>query len=242
MSNFAMPVELYMSSPVHTTRPDAPLEEAQEQIQSRRVSSLAVVDDDGAPVGVISRTDLIRLGRVQAGRRPKSSLLTLPSARTVGEVMAKGTVTVAPNDTIRQAATEMVEQRIHRVFVVDGGKLRGVLSVKDVMVAISNEKMRKPIDAFMSSPLFTIRASEPVSLGAERLERAKVSGVVVVDDDWPVGVFTQVESLMAKDLPRDTPIEEVMSPALLCMNRETHVHRAAAQAAATSVRRARAVL
>jgi predicted transcriptional regulator len=123
------------------------------------------------------------------------------------------------------------------VFVVDAGELVGVLSTKDVMVAVSHEKVRLPIERFMSAPVFTIRASEPIALGIERLERAHVSGVVVVDDGWPVGVFTQAESIAAADMPRNTPIEEVMCPAMLCMNVDTQVHRAAAQAAATRARR-----
>jgi predicted transcriptional regulator len=89
----------------------------------------------------------------------------------------------------------------------------------------------------MSSPVFGVRVSDPVALAVERLAQAKISGVVVTDNDWPVGVFTQVESLTAANAPRDTPVEDVMSPAMLCMGVETPVFRAAAQAAATRARR-----
>lgn len=236
MSNFAMSVELYMSSPVVRAHRGDTLRQIQEKLHHSRVSSLPVVDDEGAPIGVVSRTDLIRVGRLEAGRRPKSALLTLPEKR-VDEVMTRTVSTVASDASVREAATQMVERRYHRVYVVDGKRLVGVLSTKDVMLALSGEKVNRPIHELMTKPVFTVRAEEPIALATERLERAKVSGVVVVENNWPIGVFTQAESLSAAALPRDTAVEDVMSPAMLCMPVDTALHRAAAQAAATSVRR-----
>jgi predicted transcriptional regulator len=231
-----MPVEMYMSTPVHRVDCETPLPVVNAMLGAHQVSSVAVVDARGALVGVVSRTDLIQVGRSGAGRRPRSAVLTLPD-RPAESVMSTHVATVAPDDSVRAAAALMLERRVHRVFVVDAGEIVGVLSTKDVMVAVSHEKVRLPIERFMSAPVFTIRASEPIALGIERLERAHVSGVVVVDDGWPVGVFTQAESIASADMPRNTPIEEVMCPAMLCMNVDTQVHRAAAQAAATRARR-----
>ncbi len=98
MSNFAMPVELYMSAPVLTVNDSDTLAQADEQLRNHRISSLAVVDGSRRPVGVLSRTDLIRIGRVQAGRRPKSASLVLPD-KTVAEVMTAGVATVSPGTT-----------------------------------------------------------------------------------------------------------------------------------------------
>ena len=74
-----MPVQLYMSSPVHTVGPDDNLAHVQKRLDELRISSLAVVDANDKLMGVISRTDLIRIGRRQAGSRGKAALLTLPN-------------------------------------------------------------------------------------------------------------------------------------------------------------------
>jgi CBS domain-containing protein len=240
VSNFQVPVELFMSSPVHTVRPDEDLREAQRRLDGLSISSLAVVDDDGELVGVISMTDLIRVGRRQAGSRGKAALLTLPEM-PVSRRMSTDVVTLGPQETVATAARRMVKGRLHRVFVEESGRLVGVLSTKDLMLAIRDKRMKNPISEWMSSPIFTIRSEEPVSLAAERLERARVTGLVVVEDDWPVGVFTQREALEARDRERHTPVEEVMSAALLALDVDTPMHRAAAQAAATKVRRIIAV-
>ena len=39
-----MPVQLYMTSPVHTVRPDDNLDHVQKRLDELRISSLAVVD------------------------------------------------------------------------------------------------------------------------------------------------------------------------------------------------------
>lgn len=240
MSNFQMPVELYMSSPVYTIGQHEDLSEVQRRLQGLAVSSLAVVGEAGEPVGVISLTDLIRVGRRQAGSRGKASLLTLPRKR-VERRMTRDVVAVAPGDPVSAAARRMVEAHVHRVFVVDDGRLVGILSTVDVMEAIRDKRVNVPISQFMSFPVFTIRCQEPISLAVERLEKAHVTGLVVVDDGWPVGLFTQVEALEARDRTRDTHVEEVMSSAMLALEVDTPLHRAAAQAAATRVRRVIAV-
>jgi len=235
-----MPVEIYMSAPAHTVREDADLCEVQRRLAELAISSLAVVDGDEQPVGVISRTDLIQIGQRQAGAQGKAALLTLPDM-PVTRRMSKEVVTVAVDTPLGEAARRMVEGHFHRVFVTDAGKLAGVLSTRDVMLAIRDKRVRTPISSAMSSPVFTIRHNEPISLATERLGKAHVTGLVVVEDAWPVGLFTQREALEAKDAARETPVEEVMSAAMLVLDMGTPIFRAAEQAGAVRVRRVIAV-
>lgn len=50
------------------------------------------------------------------------------------------------------------------------------------MRAVLKKRVSNPLSEYMSSPAFTVRASEPISLATERLKRARVSGLVVVDE------------------------------------------------------------
>lgn len=236
MSNFQMPVSLYMSAPVHAVRADDNLQTAQARLDELAVSSLAVLSDGGELVGVIGRADLIRVGRRQAGSGRKAALLILPEKK-VARRMSTDLLTVRPDDALSAAAAMMVESRSHRIFVKNSGELVGVLSTKDVMLAIRDKRLNQPISHWMSSPVFTVRHSEPIALATERLAKARVTGLVVVDDDWPVGLFTQREALEARDAPRDLPVEEAMSAAMLTLPVDTPLHRAAAQAAELNVRR-----
>jgi CBS domain-containing protein len=239
MSNFDIPVEHFMTQPVHTVTAADNLETVQALFSGLGISSLPVVESLEKPqalVGVISMTDLIRIGRRQAGTRSKAALLTLPEL-PVAKRMSAEVVTVTPKDSISHAASKMVRGHFHRVYVVEDESLIGVLSTRDVMLAIRDKQVNVPISDWMTSPVFTVRAQEPISLATDRLAKAHVSGLVVLDDDWPVGLFTQREALESKDLPRDTPVDQAISSAMLILDAQTSIHRAAAQAAALQVRR-----
>jgi CBS domain-containing protein len=236
LSHFAVPVELYMTSPVHSVRPEEDLRRVQELVSALSVSSLPVVDEAHRLVGVISLTDLLRVGRRQTGLQGQAPLLTLPRQR-VAKHMTSTVLTIGLGDTLELAAALMLRARVHRVFVMDGERLAGVLSTLDLMRAVRDKRANHPLSEFMSAPIFSVRAEEPISLATERLEKAHVRGLVVLDDDWPVGIFTQREALEARDLSRETPVEQAMSYSILVLDAAMPVHRAAAQAAALRVRR-----
>src|SRR5262249_15627308 len=153
-----------------------------------------------------SRTDLLHVGRVESRARPVppepgeaattqrsgQRLLTFPEGRTVAQVMKRDVVGLGPDASVSIAARMMVERRIHRVSVMEAGALLGVLSTKDVLAAIRDKRVSAPIGEAMSAPVFTIPLRARLSLATDRLERAHVSGLCVVDEtEWPVGTFTQ---------------------------------------------------
>jgi len=156
----------------------------------------------------------------------------------VSDEMTHQVQALGPDAPLSEAAALMVKHSIHRVVVTDPQeRVLGVLSTWDLMRALEEKEANHPVSEYMSSPIFTIRAEDPVGMAVERLERARVSGLVVVENGWPVGVFTQAEALGARDVALDTPVEKVMSSRLLTLPSRTRMYRAAAQAAATRVRR-----
>ena len=240
MTEFAMPVSLYMTTPVASVLPTDDLDLVQQVLGHKRFSAVAVADERGRLVGVVSRTDLLRIGRRQASTRSGSSLLALPR-RAVHEVMEPDVLTVPTAAPLGRAAGLMAKHHVHRLFIETDGKLAGVLSTKDLMLAVRDKRTSDPIGNYMSKPVFSVSFDDSVAVAVERLDKAHVSGLVVVEDDWPIGVFTQEEALEAKDVPRDTNVEDVLSPAMLCLDVDTPLYRAAEQAAAMDVRRVIAV-
>jgi CBS domain-containing protein len=91
-------------------------------LSNRQFSALAVVDDVGRPVGVVSRTDIVR-------REAK------PSARTdVREIMTATVLSVRPEDPAWEVVAKMAAHKVHRLFVVDRtGALVGVISAFDIV-------------------------------------------------------------------------------------------------------------
>lgn len=230
------PVSDFMSTPVATIHLDASLADAERRLEDGTFSSLAVTDGSGELCGVLSRTDLLRIGRLRATMAEDPKLLTLPH-QLVRMRMTRDVVTAQPTDSLRDAAAAMLEHHIHRVFVVDRGRPVGVLSTRDLMRAVVAARLAQPLSHWMSSPVVTVNVSERVGVATDLLHASRVRGLVVEEGEWPVGVFTQKEAIASATLDAGTPVEEVMSCALLCLPTTLPLFRAAAFALQTQARR-----
>ena len=89
----------------------------------------------------------------------------------------------------------------------------------------------------MSTPVLSVQYDETVGQAIDLFRNAHVSGLVVQEGEWPVGLFTQREALEARVMLPTTPVEEVMTASLVCLQHDTPLHRAAALAIATRARR-----
>ncbi|MFO0619151.1 MAG: CBS domain-containing protein [Polyangiaceae bacterium] len=228
-------VERHMTKEVISVDAASTLRDVERVLRERGVSS-ALVRDGDRPVGVVSRTDLLRAARRQAAGH-EEKLAPLP-AQSVGELCARAPITVGAEAIVSEAAARMVEERVHRVFVEREGRIIGVLSTRDVLDAIVSARVPTPIEDVMSHPLYTIPADATVAHATDRLAQAHVSGLTVLDQDgWPIGFIGQTEALLARDRPGTTSVEDAMNPALVCLHSRAELHRAAKLARAASARR-----
>ncbi|WP_428264482.1 CBS domain-containing protein [Haliangium sp.] len=228
------PVHHYLRSPVRAVGPDDDLDRVQDVLDDRGISCAAVIDEFGNLLGVVSRTDLMRVSMARLTARRHMGARRLPHRR-VGEIMTRDLVTVRLDDSVAHAAQLMVEHDVHRVFVTEGDRPLGVFSTTDAMAVVRDVGVSTPVRSFMTSVIFAVTLDEPVSAGVKLLDKADVSGVVVLDGRWPVGLFTQREALASRHLARDTPIEYAMTQAFISVPGSMPLYRAAGQAAALDV-------
>lgn len=237
MMRFSTPVSRYMTCGVLSARDETPLPQVHRLLGEHAISCVPILDAEARAIGVLSRTDLLRIGRFETKTNSRGMLLTLPDV-PAREVVRPGIITVGRTTLVIQAASVLLKHRIHRVFVREGEALAGVFSTKDLLLALVEARVATPIGDLMSVPAYTVPLEAPLALAADRLSSAQVSGLVVVDPDgWPVGMFTQTEALLARGVLSDSPVEDVMSPAMVCLDVRTPIHRAAAAAHAAQARR-----
>ena len=122
-------------------------------------------------------------------------------------------------------------------MVVQEGHPLGVLSSRDLLRAVHEARLERPLSSIMSSPVRTVSVSDPVAVATDRLAEAGVQGLVVVEDGWPVGVFSQTEAMAAHHAPRTDLVEEHLCAAMLCLAQSLPIHRAAKLALGTRARR-----
>lgn len=224
-------VSRYSSSPILSIPGRASLEDAERRLRGSAVSALAVLDELGTLEGVLSRTDLLRVGTFD-----REQCLRLPD-RQVREVMTAPAIVVPPDADLAAAARRMRKERVHRLFVERRGDPLGVLSTRDLMQAARDRKVRTPLGEIASDRIVTAKADDTVALVLDRLERCHKHGVVIVEGDWPIGIFTQLDALWARRFYPTTPVEQAMSLSVLVLPEGLAAYRAAAQALELGVRR-----
>ncbi|GIU86392.1 MAG: hypothetical protein KatS3mg009_0907 [Acidimicrobiia bacterium] len=112
-----------MSAPVVTVRPSDSVAQAAARMRERRVGSVVVVDGDERPIGILTERDMIRVAA--AG--------TDASAAKVSEWMTPDPDTTAPGVEARAAFASLAEHGYRHIPVVDGGRLVGIVSMRDLM-------------------------------------------------------------------------------------------------------------
>lgn len=135
---------------VVTHGPDDSVAAAIDTMREQEVSTVVVVGNDGAPIGLL--TD--RLVALQAGRG------TPLSERTLGEVDLEDAEPVAADTGVYELLEHMAEQTTRRVPVVDDGTLVGIISISDVVVLLGMELQLVANVIRTSSPAYERSATE----------------------------------------------------------------------------------
>lgn len=225
----------YMVAPVHTIHEAERLSVADRRMTELGISALPVVDDTGQIGGVITRMDLLRVGRIRGTGRER--YLDLPDRRL--REQAPGPIElVGRSASVAEVARRMIRRKVHHVYVAQGRSVEAVVSTRELMRAVADRGLEQPIGELVSgSSVLSVHSTDPVGLAIDRLVTSRAQSVVVVlDAGWPVGVFDGLEAIAAKDSSARTPVDQWMSLDLACVPPELPVHRAAAQAASTSPR------
>ncbi len=97
------------------------LRSAAERMWRHQTGSLLIMEN-GQLSGIITERDLLRA--VALGADPQTS--------TVDEAMTTEVYTVPPEMELREAAREMAARWIRHLPVVEGGRVLGVVSMRDV--------------------------------------------------------------------------------------------------------------
>jgi CBS domain-containing protein len=154
-----MKVRELMTTHVVTVSPDTPVREIAKVLLEHGISAAPVVDNGGAPLGMVSEGDLI--GRDESDRDARRDwwLVMLAEGtelhpdflasirrpeRAARDVMAAPLVTVDENTEASDVAKLLVAHRIKRVPVVRDGRIIGIVSRADLLRELSAAEATPP--------------------------------------------------------------------------------------------------
>jgi CBS domain-containing protein len=130
-----------MTTHVHVAGPQTPFKLLVRLIEENRVSAIPIVDQHGAPIGVVSETDLLHTRRRGDKRAKADGLLAC-------DLMTSPPITVPTTIGLAQAARLMQERNVRRLVVVDArGKIAGIASRSDLLQVFlrGDEELRQEI-------------------------------------------------------------------------------------------------
>lgn len=142
-----------MSSPVITIKDTDTVLAATKSMKKHEIGCVVVVDKAGKPIGLMTERDVVR--RVAA-------LDMLPSKVQVGKSMTKPLSTVDAAANVTDAAKKMRELKIRRLVVVQGGKLKGIITSNDI-VDITPALIDVMAEKSQIAPVQKIKESAPLS-------------------------------------------------------------------------------
>ena len=121
--------ELMTHDPL-TVPPGTPLAEAAAAMRERGVGSVIVADDTEV-VGIVTERDLVKAAADGAH----------PTDATVDRWMTADPVTFAPDGDVTHALDQMMERHFRHIPIVDGDKLVGIVSFRQLVEAAKIRKV-----------------------------------------------------------------------------------------------------
>jgi len=154
--------------------------------------------------------------------------------RLVGDLMAREAIMVCADDPLSAAARLMDRHGVSGLPVIDAaGALVGVISETDLLRARATEYLWANwsglrVKHLMTTPALAIRRDESLIVAARKLERHRVSRLVVVadeDETHPIGILAASDLVRAMcDIPGGEPAideppgERVVAPSLMVVD------------------------
>jgi len=118
----------------------------------------------------------------------------------VKEAMNQGVITVNPEIKPLEAFEKMYKEGVRRLFVLDNeGDPKGVISYSDLIGVLgslrptNNSIAALKISDIMTEDVITIDSNNAIEDAANLMVRADVSGLLVLEDNKPVGVITKTD-------------------------------------------------
>lgn len=112
----------------------------------------------------------------------------------VKDLMNRGVIACAPDDTLEAVAALMVAKQIHSVMVMEGGQTIGVVSQTDMALArqgrTADEARHLTARSVMTVGFATCEASDSLTKAVSQMAGRHIHRLVVVENGVPVGVLS----------------------------------------------------
>ena len=182
-----------MTRPVSTVRPSTSVTQAANLLTKNGFSALPVVDEDGQLAGIVTEADLIvnRFpGALPAGAGGPGP--AVDPARTVGDVMTTPVIGVSHDADVSVVVREMVVHHRRCVPIIDGSRLVGVVTRRDIVRVLARSDQDIALD---------VRSHLKYLGGSARWSVQVTDGEVILSDQFDEASDRLVAIALAEAVP-----------------------------------------
>jgi CBS domain-containing protein len=122
--------------------------------------------------------------------------------RSVKAIVARETITASPDMSVQDAARAMADRQIGGLPVVDGERLAGIFTERDILarvVAAGLDPAATPVRDVMSTQLVVADIAEPYDVCLQRMQQARVRHLIVLEQGHLAGILS-LRDLLTVDL------------------------------------------
>jgi CBS domain-containing protein len=111
----------------------------------------------------------------------------------VSDVMSRASVTESPSDSLTAAADRMWAKQTGSLLVMDGEKLLGIITERDVMKAVArgDDLASTPVSAVMTTSVLTVTPETSLPQAARHMADRWIRHLPVVVDGAVIGMISQ---------------------------------------------------
>jgi PAS domain S-box-containing protein len=183
----SLQVREIMTGPVLSVGPHLSVLAAARMMEQSRIKRL-VIQSDGRLVGIVTQTDLVRV------------LTSYGMWKDVSAIMSRQVATIPISSSVAEAARIMADRDISCVVALDGQKVAGVFTERDLMkrvIALKRDPDKTPLDKVLSNPVVSVTPSTSVLGAFKVMEKNKIRRLVVQEDETLFGIVTQTDVFYA---------------------------------------------
>lgn len=173
------------------------------RMETFKIGSVVLVNDNGELIGIVSRTDLT-----------KSYATVFGGKYLVKNFMSKKIITCRKTDSIKFALNVMNKNQVSRLIVTDeNGCLVGLISTntllthsnyftkgntrsRDYLLPINEGKLT--VNDLLTDELLTVNEEDDLAIAANKMIKNKVGGIPVIDSNHNlVGIISKTDVVRA---------------------------------------------
>jgi CBS domain-containing protein len=117
----------------------------------------------------------------------------------VGDLMTRNFISVTPDTNLKECARTLVKKRVGSVLIQEDGKLKGILTEKDIVWAVVKKSTKGlaaiKVKDIMRRKITTIKPGADITDAMNKFKKKKVRRLPVVEKKKLIGMITQNDIL-----------------------------------------------